>query len=219
MPQVNGRTLDRVPQPDARNASYPIRQLLEQEKRKPRSYTWPLRSWLDQGREGACVGFAWSHELAATPSRIAMDDTTARLIYRQAQKIDQWPGEAYEGTSVLAGAKVVQGMGHMPEYRWAFSALDVIDTVGAYGPVVLGVPWYESMFAPDSEGYLRVNGSVVGGHALLCLGVNLRGEYITMHNSWGRDWGVNGRARLTFGALDRLLREDGDACVPTMCQR
>ncbi len=219
MPQVNGRTLDRVPQPDARNASYPIRSLLEEEKRKPRSYTWPLKTWNDQGREGACVGFAWSHELAAAPTRIAMDDTTARLIYRQAQKVDQWPGEAYEGTSVLAGAKVVQGMGHMPEYRWAFTTQDVVDTVGAYGPVVVGVNWYDAMFDTNSDGFLRVGGRLAGGHALLCLGVNLRMEYVTLHNSWGRDWGVNGRARLTFTDLDRLMREDGDACVPVRRQR
>ncbi len=211
MPYVNGRTLDRVPQPDARNASYPIRALL---KREPRSYTWPLASWLDQGREGACVGFAWAHELVAAPVKVPQDDASARLIYRQAQKIDQWPGEDYEGTSVLAGAKVLHGMGLVPEYRWAFTAQDVIDTVGAYGPVVLGVNWYEQMFDTTSDGFVRVGGRVVGGHALLCLGVSLPLGYVVLHNSWGRDWGVNGRARLTFADLDRLMREDGDACVP-----
>jgi hypothetical protein len=63
---------------------------------------------LDQGKEGACVGFAWSHELAAYPVRVEVDDEFARSkIYAEAQKIDEWPGEAYHGTSVLAGAKVV----------------------------------------------------------------------------------------------------------------
>ncbi len=212
MPYVNGRTLDRVPQFDDRSWSYPIRALLG--ARKPRSYTWPLKIWNDQGREGACVGFAWSHELAAAPVKVPTDNELGLRIYREAQKIDQWPGEAYSGTSVLAGAQVAKSLGYIPEYRWAFGAQDVIDTVGAYGPCVLGMNWYEGMFGPDESGFLRPTGGVAGGHALVCLGLNLRGEYVTLHNSWGRDWGVNGRGRLAFGDLDRLLREDGDACVP-----
>ncbi len=212
MPYVNGRTLDRVPQFDERSWSYPIRELLG--ARKPRSYTWPLKTWNDQGREGACVGFAWSHELAAAPVKVPTDNEVGLRIYREAQKIDQWPGEAYSGTSVLAGAQVAKALGYIPEYRWAFGAQDVIDTVGTYGTCVLGMNWYQGMFGPDENGFLRPTGRVAGGHALVCLGVNLRGEYVTLHNSWGRDWGVNGRARLAFPDLDRLLREDGDACVP-----
>ncbi len=214
MPYVNGRTLDRVPQFDDRSWSYPVRELLG--ARKPRSYTWPLKTWNDQGREGACVGFAWSHELAAAPVKVPTDNEVGLRIYREAQKIDQWPGEAYSGTSVLAGAQVAKALGYIPEYRWAFGAQDVLDTVGSYGPCVLGMNWYEGMFRPDESGFLRPTGRVAGGHALVCLGVNLRGEYVTLHNSWGRDWGVNGRARLAFGDLDRLLREDGDAAVPVM---
>ncbi len=217
MPQVNGRTLDRVPQFDERSRQFPIRELLG--ARKPRSYTWPLSTFNDQGREGACVGFAWSHELAAAPVRVPTDHTVATRIYREAQVVDEWPGEAYSGTSVLAGAKVVQGMGHMAEYRWAFGAQDVLDTVGSYGPCVLGMNWYEQMFRTDPNGWLRVGGSVAGGHAIVCLGVNLRGEYVTLHNSWNKSWGVNGRARLSFADLDRLMREDGDACVPVVRKR
>ncbi len=217
MPQVNGRTLDRVPQWDERNRAYPVRPLLA--GRKPRSYTWPLATWNDQGREGACVGFAWSHELAAAPVKVPTDNGVGQRIYREAQKIDQWPGEAYEGTSVLAGAQVVKSLGYVNEYRWAFNEWDVVDTVGAYGPCVLGLNWYEGMFRPDPAGYLNVTGRIAGGHALVCLGVNLRGEYITLHNSWGRDWGRDGRARLSFASLSRLLSEDGDACVPVSRSR
>ncbi len=207
--------LDRVPQFDARSWSFPIRELLEQEKRRPRSYTWPCSTWLDQGREGACVGFAWAHELAAAPTRIETGEAEARVIYREAQQIDPWPGENYEGTSVLAGAQVVQRYGHMAEYRWAFGLQDVVDTVGAYGPCVLGVAWYDGMFRVGEDGFIRVAGRVAGGHAILCRGVNLRGEYVTLRNSWGRSWGKGGDCRLSFADLDRLLREDGEACVPT----
>ncbi len=217
MPYVNGRTLDRVPQFDDRSWSYPIRELLG--ARKPRSYTWPLKTWNDQGREGACVGFAWSHELAAAPVKVPTDNDVGLRIYREAQKIDQWPGEAYSGTSILAGAQVAKSLGYIPEYRWAFGAQDVIDTVGAYGPCVLGMNWYEGMFDTGPSGYLSVSGRIAGGHAIVCLGVNLRMGYVTLHNSWGRGWGLDGRAFLSFADLARLLREDGDAAVPVTRKR
>ncbi|MBT2451265.1 hypothetical protein J7F03_30190, partial [Streptomyces sp. ISL-43] len=121
----NGHTtidprLDRIPQPDERNNNYPIRELVT-EQASLRSAGWACSSWLDQGNEGACVGFAWSHELIATPVKVKkVDASFARTIYHEAQGLDDWPGEAYSGTSVLAGAKAVAARGYMEEYRWAF---------------------------------------------------------------------------------------------------
>ena len=42
-----------------------------------------------------------------------LDNDFARGIYKQAQTLDEWPGDDYEGTSVLAGAKAVQAEGYM----------------------------------------------------------------------------------------------------------
>lgn len=122
------RTLDRIPQYDPRNRSFPIRTLLA--PRSPRSYTWRLGQLnLDQGTEGACVGFSWAQEMAARPVVIPTTVQTARSLYFDARTLDQWPGEDYEGTSVLAGAKAVQRLGHMSEYRWAFGVQDVVDAL------------------------------------------------------------------------------------------
>lgn len=208
--------LDRVPQEDPRNASFPIRELVGapvlREKR------WRLRERLDQGQEGACVGFGWAHELAALPYRIRQSNDSARAIYKRAQQLDEWPGENYSGTSVLAGAKAVQELGHLKEYRWAFSADDVLATLSAHGPVVIGVNWYRGMFNTDRANYLNVTGPVIGGHCVALRGLAKQSGkwYAIGRNSWGRDWGRSGDFRLRASDLDRLLNESGDACVPVV---
>lgn len=204
--------LDRIVEFDETSREFPIRTLVP---KKPRSYTWRCDAWLDQGREGACVGFSWSHELAARPKPVGgLTDDFAHAVYKRAQKLDQWPGETYSGTSVIAGAKAVQELGYVGEYRWAFGLDDLILAVGYAGPAVLGVNWYEGMFRPDEKGYIHPSGNLSGGHAILCHSVNVKKRYFKLHNSWGSDWGNKGECFVSFDDMDRLLKEQGEACVP-----
>lgn len=222
--------LDRLVEFDPRSRNFPIRATLsdEQLERPVRSYTWSVPVALDQGREGACVGFAWSHELAARPYSVkAVTNDTARAVYHEAQKNDEWPGEDYSGTSVLAGAKVIASQGYMSEYRWAgVGSGDVLGdlkrAVAYKGPAVLGIHWYTGMFRPDSDGRIRPTGQVEGGHAI----INYRttGERYRVRafrhrnylwNSWGRDggWPVGW---LSDDDMERLLNESGEACIPVV---
>lgn len=205
--------LDRVPQFDPKSRAFPIRQLVGE---KPlRSYTWSLSRYLDQGREGACVGFSLSHELIARPAVVlGIDDGFARNIYREAQKIDEWPGENYEGTSVLAGIKTLQAKGFYKEYRWAFGLRDAQLAIGYAGPGVAGLNWYEGMLRPDAKGFIHPTGSIVGGHAIIVRGISLKGEYVLLSNSWGQSWGMNGDCKLSFADFDRLLHEQGEFVIP-----
>lgn len=212
--------LGRVPEFDERSRAFPIRSLLP--PRAPRSYTWSCKATLDQGTEGACVGFSWTHERIARPVVGWGDAAAARSLYHAAQGLDPWAGGAYpgadpfyEGTSVLAGAKAAQNAGHFTEYRWAFGLDDVLLTLGYRGPVVLGLDWHEDMFDPDADGLLHVSGGVAGGHAILANGVSVRRRLVRLHNSWGADWGLDGEAFIGFDDLDRLLAADGEACIPT----
>jgi hypothetical protein len=207
--------LGRLEQFDVRSRSFPI---VGRGPRKLRGYTWSCKPRLDQGREGACVGFAIAHELAARPAPVPAADTAlAKVIYRAAQRIDPWPGEDYEGTSVLAGAKVAHRLGWFDEYRWAFGVEDLAYGVGHNGPAVLGLPWYEGMRRTDSRGFVHPTGRQIGGHAILCNAVSAREETFTLHNSWGRRWGAGGKdgaggtCRVSFDAMDKLLRNRGEA--------
>lgn len=208
------RVLDRRVSFDERSRNFPIRAIVP---KRPRSYTWSVgATWLDQGTEGACVGFAWAHELIARPAIVASvtDAFALERIYHEARKIDEWPGENYDGTSVLAGAKVVKAMGAMAEYRWAFGLDDLRLAIGHAGPAVLGLNWYEGMFDPDEQGFIRPSGSIAGGHAIVCYAVNQKQRYFKLRNSWGRDWGRAGDCFLSFDDMGRLLSEQGEACIP-----
>lgn len=218
---VSDTRLARLVQFDPRSRKYPVRKLVAGET--PRSYTWGCDTVLDQGAEGACVGFSCSHELIAKPKPIRGITTkfARESVYWEAQKIDPWAGGSYpgaspryEGTSVLCGVKILQKLGYIKEYRWSFSLNDLILAVGHVGPAILGLNWYEGMFEPHSCGCLHVTGELSGGHAILCRGVNVKKKTFLLHNSWGSDWGNNGTAEITFEEMDRLLKEDGEAVVP-----
>jgi hypothetical protein len=232
------RTFDWVSRHDVRSRNYPIRtELPAVVQRRPR--LWLPGPSLDQGREGACVGHSWVNEATASPVRV--DLTRAALpglqgsgqpwprdpqalafaVYLAAQRVDEWEGEAYDGTSVLAGAKVMQRLGLLREYRWAFGIDDVVATVIAHGPVVLGIPWLDGMYeAPGGE--IRATGVVVGGHAILAHGyhpakvVNGRParEMVRLENSWGLGYGEGGGGWISLDDLAWLLEQDGEACAP-----
>ncbi len=216
--------LGRIPKFDERSREFPIRPLLSDPKFigkapvKRRSYTWNCPVVLNQRFEGACVGFAWAHELLSTPVAVKnLDNESARSIYKHAQTIDEWPGESYEGTSVLAGVKATQKLhpDTVKEYRWAFGITDVIETIARFGPVVLGINWYKDMYTPakGNNAVIRPTGPLVGGHAILAIGYKDSTKMIRLHNSWGSMWGSNGQASISYDDLDRLLKENGEACV------
>lgn len=206
--------MNRIPEFDPRSRSFPIRPMVED--RPLRSYTWNGAEHLDQGQEGACVGHAWAHEVGARPKVHTISSALAFGIYHRAQELDEWDGEDYQGTSVLAGAKATLENGYIKEYRWAFGLRDTLLSIGYKGPVVLGVNWYEGMFRPDENGFLHPTGMLAGGHAIMAKGISVKGEYVLLHNSWGSGWGLNGDAKLNFADLERLLYERGEACVPVV---
>jgi hypothetical protein len=207
--------LGRLIEFDERSRNYPVRALLGA-PRPARSFTWTCPVNLDQGNVGACVGFSWAAELAAKPKPVAgIGNEIGTALYRRAQQLDQWPGEAYSGSSVIAGAKAVTERGHLAEYRWAFGPADALEAIAYRGPVVIGINWYEGMNRPDStSGRIQPTGRIVGGHAVLVNAVSIKRQDVTLHNSWSRGWGFRGTARLAWADFERLLNEDGECCVP-----
>lgn len=171
-----------------------------------------------------------------------MNILAQRAVYHEAQHDDYWDGcylgpdcnimpstQKYEGTSVLAAVKVAAKLGFYSAYDWAFGLDELVPALGYRGPALLGINWYGSMFRPDENGWLRVTGEVAGGHAILARGVrvvykpkvahtwenlDMDKSYVLLHNSWGPSWGINGTGKVSFADMDRLLKEQGECCLP-----
>lgn len=111
----------------------------------------------NQGNQGACVGYSVSR-MATWLNRKRYD---ARWLYAEAQKVDDWPGEDYSGTSVRAGLDVLKKLGHrtvragvsgpptaaegISAYRWSRSADEVIKLLDhSYGTKAGAIPWNNS---------------------------------------------------------------------------
>lgn len=215
--------LGRLHAPDARDRGFALRASIPDHVANVDRY-WPMTAGvLDQGDTSQCVAYSWTHFLLAAPTTHkvgALGNLTAfaQQLYDRAQAVDEWPGNDYEGTSARAGAKVLQADGRISEYRWAETSLTARDYVITRGPVLIGVPFYERMFVPDADGFLRPEGEVAGGHEMLILGNSVKRNAARILNSWGKAWGEKGRAWMSWDVLQRLLNEGGDCCSATECK-
>ncbi len=204
--------LGRIKWHDPRSKAFPVTRMLVGVATKPRSYTWRCETWLDQGPDPTCVGHGVAHELAARPVEEVMTHAHAVALYKWAQRIDEWPGEDYGGTSVTAGVKAAQKEGHFKSYTWAYTLADLILGVGYSGPAVVGSDWHDGMMNTDDDGYIAPLGYVVGGHCYLVHIIDVKQSRFGIHNSWGKGWGRNGRAWISFASTERLLQAGGEAC-------
>jgi hypothetical protein len=228
--------LGRLASWDNQNAKFPVRGLLAPFAPK-RDRAWRLSLRLDQGNTSACTGNARTYDLAADPVPLkntngrAFSEAFAQQLYNLAKTFDEWPGEDYDGSSVLGALKAAKSLGYIGEYRWAMSIDEVNQAVSNLGPVVMGTEWLDSMFDPDSNGLIKAEGSSAGGHSYIINAVNQSGKATVapgrvvkvasepiyrVTNSWGRTWGYDGTALLRQSDLADLLAADGEAAITTI---
>jgi hypothetical protein len=211
--------LGRVPSVDSRNRFYQMGSVIPVKKElydKPQRY-WNANGWWgDQGNTSSCTGFAWAHWIEDGPvtHKGVAPIVDPFKIYHGGQVNDEWEGTAYEGTSILGTAKWLQHNNIIGNYYWGYDIDTVLYVLFNVGPVVLGVNWHLDMFEPDPiSNTIKATGPVIGGHAVVLNGGSLTREQGRIKNSWGRAWGDDGHAWISFSDLDKLIRNQGEACL------
>jgi hypothetical protein len=177
-----------------------------------------LNPVLNQGSTPQCVAFS-SAGLKGTEDRIDQgqffDWDTGKFF----ASIGGGPNGAITRDAfkaMLASGYPVKVVGQADQHKIAAyyfvepNLAEVQAALMAFGPLVFGMTWLNSMFSPKS-GVLTVDQSsgVAGGHAILCVGWTvINGEtHLVLRNSWGTSWGVNGEAYLPASALPELVDE------------
>jgi len=173
----------------------------------------------DQGNLGSCTGNASVGAVATAPlfaalpaSHPALDEALAVKVYGEATALDDYSGTYPPddtGSDGLSVAKALQARGLISGFLHATS-LVAMQAALQDTPVIVGTNWYQSMFTPDSNGFVHPGGSVAGGHEWEVVGMDVDAKVFTAVNSWGTSWGLAGFFKISFADMDRLLHENGD---------
>lgn len=204
------------------------------------SVTWERRvPILNQGQVSSCTGNALTGLLgtdsagrtaSSTVSVAAdshgvftagvrtLDEAFAVDAYTLNTWLDNIPGHMPDqdtGSSSLACGKTGKALGLLSGYAHAFSYAAMVSALQS-GPVLLGIPWYNSMFEPASDGRIRVDpaSGLAGGHELVSRQYDAGADEVWVDNSWGTPWGVGGRGYFAGSDLRKLLAARGDVLVP-----
>lgn len=185
------------------------------------SMFWETGDALNQGSTYECTAYSAEQLLMSGPVKNSMY-LTPHELYKLNQLNDEWPGENYNGSSVRASMKVLQAAGFIENYVWAQDADTVRRWVLMKGPVLLGTNWYNEMMKPNKQTeFIRPKGKPMGGHAYLIRGCDdkllcpdkSRGAFRII-NSWGSQWGSQGKAWLSYKDADGLIKNHGEAVTP-----
>ena len=201
--------LGHVPTIDDGDFKYPMSPHVGEIDGDPMTMTqvYALGPIMDQGETQSCVGHGWTLFITSAP-RLTSPGPDPYRIYHQAQKLDDTPGEEplYYGTSVRAGAKVMQQQNLIKgDYVWAEDVRVLWKFILTRGPVVLASDWYLGMNKVDKKGFVNVSGERNGGHCFLCYGVSSEDRAFVCANSWGKKWGLDGTFLLRYDDARQLF--------------
>ncbi|MFD1874294.1 N-acetylmuramoyl-L-alanine amidase [Hymenobacter bucti] len=181
---------------------------------------------LDQGREGACTGFALATVANYLLGQRAQpcQPVSAHMLYAMARRYDEWEGEGYEGSSARGAIKGWHKHGVCTEQEWggndvprltgtlaqaagrcplgAYFRVNHKDLVSMHNALAEVGVLYATCIVHNgwqqigTDGLIKAGTTRLGGHAVAIVGYDERGFWL--QNSWGPAWGHRGFAHLTY---------------------
>lgn len=212
-----------LPEQDVLSLNYPAMAVIENAEVFTKTWRTPKATEQVGPR---CVGWG-THRVVNTQPWTGLISYARRnrldemAIYDWAQRHDRWPGHHYPGTSGNAGMKALLKNGVISEYRHCRTMQEILVWLSNKGPVGVGSTWFNSMFDqfdvdPGYVPYRMVvdpSSGVAGGHFYALHGVDTRTQTVIGTNSWGTEWGDDGRFYLSWEDLDFLMQQGGEAHV------
>jgi hypothetical protein len=155
------------------------------------------------------------------------DEVSARMLYVLARRYDEWEGEDYDGSSARGAMKGWHKHGICKAALWKDAsepdydlltegrARDALDRpLGAYSRVnhkdlvamhaaisEVGVLYatarvHDGWNEVGLDGLVKMTPGTIGGHAFALVGYDRAGFWL--QNSWGKSWGKNGLAHVSY---------------------
>lgn len=187
----------------------------------------------DTGPEGTTVGFAIAYALQAAVKAKTKQSVTLspRGIYVLAKQYDEWPGEDYEGTSIIGGLKAVREIGAYLEDNWPYenkskpkTARKTSYKISAYSElkgveqilnalrenkiIVAMIQVTDDFDKTDKDGRVTVKLPLktIGAKAISIVGYNKKTPEFKFANDWGAAWGKDGFGLIKDTDLTRIMQ-------------
>lgn len=173
-----------------------------------RMWEFPKES-LDQEDTSHCVGYSGASWGISLPIFTPFENKDGERFYRECKQLEGNPNSE-SGAYVRSIAKVLKNNKHLKNYAFAQNIDDIRWWLLHKGPVIVGTIWTEGMMDPDDNNIIFPTGKNLGGHAYVLTEVTNDG-YFGLQNSWGADWGDNGKAYIAINDFEEIFKKRGEA--------
>lgn len=164
---------------------------------------------LDQSTTLHCVGFSIANFGINAPVETHYTNDDGHRFYYDAKEFDGEPKQE-NGSTIRSAAKVMRKYGQIDNYAFAPDVETIRWWVLNKGPMVVGTIWTASMLKPDEDYVIKPDSNIVGGHAYVLNSYDESG-YFGIQNSWGKEWGFNGKAYIHEDDFRKLFMRGGEA--------